>query len=103
MSLVFTVPHGGLLEPEGWPDRRHGCVRPDTGECYYDHADADCAPDGEECRCVFLPDRNTREMARFAADAVLAALGTRPHVVINNVRRWLLHRVYLPPNQYLYR
>ncbi len=39
MNLVLLAPHGGWIEPEGWPDRRHGCLKSETTDkCYYDQA-----------------------------------------------------------------
>ena len=82
MNLVLLAPHGGWIEPMGWPDRRHGCLKPGTTDkCYYDQAsnsktfllvtfatqtiffpqsDTTCTPNEKKCRAVTAPDRNTQ-------------------------------------------
>jgi N-formylglutamate amidohydrolase len=67
--LIISVPHGGTLNPSNLPDR-------------------DCAG------CVYVMDSNTQPLSRALADAVEAATGCRPHVVIN-----LLHRRKLDANR----
>lgn len=67
MPLVLTSPHGGSLTPGSIPDRREGVTSKD----------------------VF-----TQELTLALSDALYAATGRRPHVILSH-----LHRRKLDPNR----
>lgn len=71
IPLIISVPHGGRLEPDNFPDR-------------------DC--DG----CSYVMDSYTQELAREIRDAFVGQTGCFPHVVYN-----LLHRKKLDMNRSL--
>lgn len=58
--LVISVPHGGYLEPDGFPDRRQGSS---------------------------VNDAVTQELGRELADAIEARTGQRPHLIICRLAR----------------
>ncbi len=89
MNVLLTAPHGGWTYQDDWPLRKHGCYDANLDACTFDSDPAACPEeerDGKECRAVFLPDSYTKKMTKWVAEG-MEALGYKPHVLINNVRR----------------
>ena len=85
LPIVIAVPHGGALTPPTIPDRAAGCYDAGTDTCTYTH---DCGtPDEGECGVSVLKDTHTIAVAERMSDALFAATGRRPHLVINHVHR----------------
>lgn len=85
LPIVIAVPHGGALTPPTIPDRVAGCYDAGSDTCTYTH---DCGTtDASECPVSVLKDTHTIAVAERMSDALFAATGRRPHLVINHVHR----------------
>ncbi|WP_435125604.1 hypothetical protein [Micromonospora tulbaghiae] len=66
LPVIFTAPHGGLLEPEAIPQRSSASCGPGT---------------------VTVTDTNTEDLARQIQQAFFSRTGKYPHVIINRLDR----------------
>lgn len=91
LPIILSVPHGGSLKPVAIADRGPGCYNSTADECSFTHY---CGTsDAVECSISTSKDSYTLEMSEAMSDALFAATGKRPTLVINKLHRSKVRRL----------